>query len=514
MKYKLKLTVNGAEYISDLRFTDFIKNIFDNPNVPILNNGYYGGKSLTENLTGEFVAYDYDHEETIKCDETSFDFCGKVKEDVSGKSGTIKKIALVPDNLISTNYENENMPSLVAGRNQAVFYIDVNDDRYYVIDFDTDSKNLIGTSMVAGSPTNSIYKMAKIAYTPVRHGLKGRQFEVLAEGAVNANRAFGFGSVSNCSHRYAVEANSRRQLYESESEQGDGYVAQTGLLYGPNSGVLFGGGQTMLYDDFYYYFFEFFAYSLANYCILDNDAVKPEGYDIYKQGVNYQFDKTNFEVINICNFARIPKPNNKDGERLQGSFVINGLKNNLVVDTTEPFRCYKSSDFNEINIDDISFKDHINRNDLDTSLQSGAIDNDFIYLGASNTSRAKRLYKINKSLLIQEVLPEEITAELVLDNAGLDDSAALNKILNFCHIINRKNYNYLNGFLTIDNGGTGYCVGHFVDKETGVADNLAPFLRSYSAFADFEDIEVKASDVIKVEIIEEIEQEGTNEDNI
>lgn len=511
-KYKLKMTVDGTEYLADVNFNNALDTVFNKRKKRIRDYGNNIMPSNSGTLSGYMtygVGITNDNEIPMIPMDTNFSWKGYRNTNYTDITGPINKVTLMCERIVRDSdktFYTENLGTLfnnnICGQNIGNKF---GEDNYTVIGLAEDGETMYGISFKSGN-----LKTAKFVMNDMRWGLDGLE----GGSAYDRGQKFQYDirintgatiPANEINHAYTYNFDAVAELFDKDEQketviidgQSIDYYTWNCFLSCQNDYYGTSEGTTITQDDNYIYMFEYLLGAVIRLGQYDpNYAYRPSNCDYYYNKSTRQIEGLGDVVFQpLLNYAVVDK---RTGEVVQKQSLY--LDNTVTIDMSvlSYTGSTPSSRHEIILLNETAMAPSIvNTAKYPFRMFAKCADNNYIYFVGGYSGTTTTFWKLDSSLINGEVLPQNLElVEVQTDN-----------INNFCHTINRKNlfktaalwgpYSYS----LVDD------IGFLVNKSNGIVNWIGFIDWMVSAEADFDNVQVNAGQTVKFELIEVIENE-------
>lgn len=527
-KYKLKMTVDGAEHLADVSFNCALDSVFNKRKIRIQDyygnpNSSIGTKYLSEYITNGIGITSENNVPLIPV-ETNFSWKGYRNTNYTNLSGNIGKVHLLSENVISKDYSQDN-PNLVSGKEiNFDYYIDRQNYHIYVpMSLDQEDGETI---VCRDNKVNNIGYDLKFARLKFNNDLywgldgindTGRNYRTEKTLTIRE---------SDIKHNYA-NPNITPLDFDTDVQYEDTVIGGKVIEYTTwNMLVDYGTAPVSVsHDENYIYVFETF---LSNYLHpirigqYNKPATPYSDYPFKPQNCSYYYNETTKE-FERPDGATAPIPvtlnmlvnyiviNKKTLEIVQQNSIV--LDNVFSTDLSD-YRPYQEEFLlNGLGSGKFIIKKPYNgsidnlmmQNKLPALLSVYTADDNYVYLFGCFNNQCSAVWRLSKASLTSEIVPTHLLLEM----------ANINDVADFCHTINIRNL-YSENSSWADSNGNRFENGlHFsngqaalINKANGIMNWTGYIDCLKSGEADFGGVQVSSGQTVKFELIEVIENEG------
>jgi len=527
LNYKLRATINGVSTDYPVVFNDALNNVFNLRKRRIRDVGNQIGpcnsNSLSEYLTKGVVFNIDDNNSYPIVPKTGLnigDFSNKhyLGDTFTGVSGNIKKIHLCCERIIRDSdktFMTENIntlfPSVLIGQNISGT---LTEDNLEPIALDDDGETLYCVKSYYQAETD--IKVKKIQLNDTRWGLNGVEGDTAySRGQKFANKYRTIDSTIisglDINHGYTYNDDALRDLFEVDrqtesatfGQETISYDTWNCLIYARNDFYGTSNGTSITHDKDYIYITEYLLAGTVRLGAYNNRYYPYADYPFRPSNCQYYFNQTtrkiegltSVQLTPILNFVVIDKQTLEvvSNTTLEISFGAAQSATYTTIDLTD----WTYVAFTEAGDEIIDFTSYIPENRILTNkypcrLFSICANGDKVYFTTGMSSNSTELWDANRNYLIN---PPSVGILLLrkVNTPDIDD---------FCHTINRGNLFKKASIMSdyVDNFGI------LFNESTGIV-NWYGFIDWLISAEVTLDITISASDTIKFELIEDIENE-------
>lgn len=519
-EYKLKLTVNGQEYLAPVTWTNALDSVF---NKRLCRRQDYGTRIFSnqkaDSLSGYMtygIGIHHEDELPIVPKDVTFDWKGYREQNYSNFSGTINKVALMCENLVRNDdyYDQSNTPIYcftdtgavdVIAKNWFEYNNDEEDVIYKILSFEPNGNCIIGACLKY-SGYKDANKIIKVLPKGARWGLDGRANLTIYQKLHNQNPQMENSiSLSDINHNYTYNYDAIDEMVDFDEQtestiiegQNIEYNTWNCILYARNDHYGTTGGTTITHDDNYIYVIEYLMSKVIRIGQYNRPSQPYSQYAFKPSNCDYYYNMTTRKLEGLDTIDFTPFINVKVIDKDTFDIVNEGRVNlsDVSVDLAQVLINFEgvldTSEYEHICLNENTTTDAIIENlKLPFRMFAACVDNTYIYLTSGYGNTVTKLVKIEKADLLGASLPGTISVSEITPSGTISD---------FCHTIDRKNL-FVSGSYYGDNTSENY----IVNKNTNICNYIGFINWLVSGECEFENIAVSAGDTIKFELIEDI----------